>query len=330
MYPCNSRSKQRCRKGTDSNWSAGFTYYLDDTADRFSANPVKGTFLTGGQLPASSNGNGHYTYTIPAGHTVVAGYAFSASGDALWEWLQANGQPDGWQSVVNATGNYFVDELDSGGNAVANNPDLAFDSGVIFGSPACFASGTRIGGPGGEVAVERLLVGARVSAHFGSVASVVWVGHRRVDCRSHPHPEQVWPVRVRAGTFGRGMPARDVYLSPDHAIFVDGVLIPVRYLINGTNVVQEAVESVTYWHVELDQHDVIRAEGLPCESYLDTGNRSNFENADGPAAFYPDFAALRWESEGCAPLVVTGPALDTARRRVNAGGLRSAISRTAA
>lgn len=313
-----------------ADWSTGFTYYLDDTADRFSANPVTGAFLASGQLPASSTGNGSYTYTIPAGHTVEAGYAFGAGGHALWEWPQASDQPDGWQDVVNATGNYFIDELDSGGNAVANNPDLQFDSGVVFGSPACFASGTQIGVPGGEVAVERLLVGASVSAHFGGVASVVWMGHRRVDCRNHPHPEQVWSVRVRAGTFGRGMPARDVHLSPDHAIFVDGVLIPVRYLINGTNVVQEEIESITYWHVELDQHDVIQAEGLPCESYLDTGDRSNFANADGPSALYPDFAALRWEAQGCAPLVVTGRVLDTARRRVNARGLRSAISRTAA
>ncbi len=270
--------KTQVQEAAGLNWSAGFTYYLDDTADRLATNYIQGSFLTAAQLPPSSTGNGHYTYTIPAGHTVAASYSFGASGDALWEWLQANDQPDGYQTVVKATGNYFVDELDSGGSAVANNPDLKFDSGVVFASPACFASGTRIGVPGGEVAVERLLVGARVSAHFGGVASVVWMGHRHVDCRRHPHPEQVWPVRVRAGTFGRGMPARDGYLSPDHAVFVDGALVPVRYLLNGGSIAQSARNAVTYWHVELAAHDLLLADGLPCESFLDTGNRAGLSD----------------------------------------------------
>ncbi len=67
-------------------------------------------------------------------------------------------------------------------------------------------------------------------------------------------------------------------LSPDHAVFVDDVLVPVRHLINGSTIVQEPVAEVTYYHVELATHDVILAEGLPCESYLDTGNRAVFVN----------------------------------------------------
>jgi hypothetical protein len=79
---------------------------------------------------------------------------------------------------------------------------------------------------------------------------------------------------VSVGAFAPGCPDRDLYLSPDHAVLVDGVLIPVCYLVNGTMIVQEPRDSVTYWHVELSEHAVICAEGVAAESYLDTGNRS--------------------------------------------------------
>jgi hypothetical protein len=74
---------------------------------------------------------------------------------------------------------------------------------------------------------------------------------------------------------------------------------------------------VTYYHVKLPRHAVILAEGLPAESYLDAGDRSNFANGGGPIALYPDFSSRIWDAEGCAPLVVTGPQLDAARRWVN-------------
>jgi hypothetical protein len=72
---------------------------------------------------------------------------------------------------------------------------------------------------------------------------------------------------------------------------------------------------------------VLLAENLPAESYLDTGDRSNFANSDGPVALYPDFASRVWDAEGCAPLVVTGPELEAAQRWVN--GLAGQAARTA-
>ncbi len=84
---------------------------------------------------------------------------------------------------------------------------------------------------------------------------------------------------------------------------------------------------MTYYHVELPAHGVLLAEGLPAESYLDTGDRTNFANGGGPIALHPDFASRVWEAEGCAPLVVTGPVLDATRRWVNA--LSAAVPRAA-
>ena len=182
---------------------------------------------------------------------------------------------------------------------------------------ACFAAGTRIATEGGEVPVELLQVGQRVrSVLRGGCAPVVWIGHRRVECDRHPQPGKVWPIRVLAGAFGPGLPARDLLLSPDHAVFMEGVLIPVRHLANGSTIRQIPVESLTYYHVELDTHDVLLAEGLPAESFLDGGDRSAFSNGGGVIQAYPDFNVLTWEAEGCAPLVVTGPILDAVRSRI--------------
>ena len=63
----------------------------------------------------------------------------------------------------------------------------------------------------------------------------VWIGSRTIDCNRHPKPATVWPVRVSAGAFGAGRPVRDLYLSPDHAVFVNEVLVPVKLLIEGTS-----------------------------------------------------------------------------------------------
>ncbi len=119
---------------------------------------------------------------------------------------------------------------------------------------------------------------------------VQWLGHREIDCAGQPRPQDVWPVRVRTGAFGPDLPHRDLLLSPDRTVLVDGVLIPVRHLVNGVTIVQEPVDEVSYWHVELPAHDVLLAEGLPVESYLDTGNRSAFVNGGGVVAAHPDFA----------------------------------------
>ena len=186
---------------------------------------------------------------------------------------------------------------------------------------ACFAAGTRIETGTGFRAVEDLCVGDRVvTAEDGSDEPVVWIGLRAVHCVSHPRPETVWPVRVRAGAFGSNVPVRDLYLSPDHAIFVNDALVPVKLLINGASIAQVRRDHVQYFHVELPRHAIILAEGLPVESYLETGDRTNFRDAADAVRLFPDFAsagtALLWETRGAAPLVTTGPALEAARRMV--------------
>ena len=86
--------------------------------------------------------------------------------------------------------------------------------------------------------------------------------------------------------------------------------------MNHSTIAQVKVRSISYWHVELDAHDVMLAEGLPAESYLDTGDRACFANGGVVAALHPSFASLAWEAGGCAPLVVTGCVVARVRRRL--------------
>ncbi len=190
------------------------------------------------------------------------------------------------------------------------------NAGTFLTEAACFAAGTRIRTATGAVAVEHLRPGDHVVARFGGTVPVIWVGHRHVNCRRHPRPYDVWPVRIRAGAFGRGTPADDLYLSPDHAVYDGGVLIPIRYLINGRTIVQQPVDEITYFHIELPTHDVIFADSLPCESYLDTGNRAAFANGGQAVALQPDFARRVWQASACAELVLNGPCLAAVRQRL--------------
>ncbi|MGA2950668.1 MAG: Hint domain-containing protein [Caulobacteraceae bacterium] len=146
---------------------------------------------------------------------------------------------------------------------------------ITITPPVCFCSGTLIRTTRGEVAVEDLTVGDLAVTASGEARPIIWIGHKRI-----LRPSRVeQPVRVAPDAIGEGLPARRLRLSPGHAVclsFVEEVFVPVSELINDATIVREAVGEVTYWHVELETHDVLLAEGLPCESYMDAGNRAFF------------------------------------------------------
>jgi Hint domain len=183
----------------------------------------------------------------------------------------------------------------------------------------CFGPGTRIATARGPVPVETLHPGDRVSTLLGGdLTTVAWIGRRKVNCARHPEPTQVWPVRIVANTFGEGAPDVDLLLSPDHAVYADRVLIPIRLLVNGRSIRQELADRFTYYQIELVRHDVLLANGMPAESYLDTNGRARFANAGTVVTLHPDFSSRGAEIMGCAPLVRTGPVLDRVRRRLTA------------
>jgi hypothetical protein len=200
---------------------------------------------------------------------------------------------------------------------------------LIYTEVPCYAAGTRILAECGEVPVESLRPGERVRTASGRLAPVLWVGRTRVDLACHPQPERAAPVRVVANAIAPGIPRRDLLLSRDHALYLDGALVPVWQLANGASIArQDGLESITYFHVELDRHDIILAEGMAAESYLDTGNRGLFANAAGVRPLHADFgaapgaSALRiWAQQAAAPLLLGGDAVAALRSRLLARAL---------
>ena len=296
-----------------------------------------GTTIDGGTLSVASAANiGTGAVTFGAASAVLAITTTPASGSTFPDTL-TNFTTEGSVDLTNLA---FV----TGATAVAIGTTLtltdggtteeftlntsgtgtnffAFQDGgtdVVVTTISCFRRGTMIATDRGEVPVEHLREGDLALTAQGETRPIVWLGHRRTNCSNHPRPGTVWPVRIMAGAFADGAPHDDLYLSPDHAVFVDGVLIPVRHLINGISIVQEAVAEVEYWHVELGRHDILRAEGLAVESYLDTGNRTAFENA-AMVDPHPDFARSAdqaWAVRACAPLLQRGPEVAAARARL--------------
>jgi Hint domain len=196
-----------------------------------------------------------------------------------------------------------------------SQPDVFADDSGDGGDgdgASCYVTGTRLTALEGVVRVEDVAVGTMVLTASGNPRSVRWVGHRTVNCELAPDPAAVWPIRIKAGAFADQQPTRDLWVSPGHSIFVSDVLIQAEKLINGATIVQVPTQSVEYWHVELDQHDVLLAEGLASESYLDQGNRTAFDNGGAFIDAHPDFKPKHW-AETCAPLVMEGAVLESVR-----------------
>ena len=181
-------------------------------------------------------------------------------------------------------------------------------------SSPCFLRGTRILTAYGEVPVESLAPGTAAVIRSGGLRRVAWVGCRRLDLRHHPRPAEAWPVRIRRGAIGNGVPTRDLLLSPDHALLLNGALLPARLLVNGATVLPDpSWLRLDYFHVALDGHDVLLAEGAPAESHPHRGSRADF--GDGNVLLlHPRFTDTPPAATDCAPRALRGAAVEEARR----------------
>lgn len=145
----------------------------------------------------------------------------------------------------------------------------------------CFLKGTGIATPDGRVAVEDLRPGDRVLLADGRSTEVKWVGALDVDTRL-THPAKVNPICITAGALGGGLPERDLYVSAEHAIEIDGTLYNAGALVNGETIYRKAQmpkEGFTYYHIETEAHELLLAEGVAAESYIDYASRDSFDNA---------------------------------------------------
>ncbi|KQP87548.1 Hint domain-containing protein [Methylorubrum extorquens] len=166
------------------------------------------------------------------------------------------------------------------------------------------------------MSVEDLQIGDIVVTASGKHRPIKWIGTRSYIGRFANANSNVLPVRFKAGSLADGIPARDLRVSPKHAMFLDGVLIPAEHLVNGVSIVkEERVEELTYFHIELESHDVLIAEGAASESFVDDNGRGIFHNAHTFAAMYPN--EQRVTAVYYAPRVEHGFVLEAVRQRLN-------------
>lgn len=215
-----------------------------------------------------------------------------------------------------------VHDLSLTGGYVADDFSVVSGGLEMIGDTACYGGGTMIATPGGGVAIEDMAIGDLVvTAAAPAGRPVRWIGMRAFDGRFIAGNRNLLPIQIRAGALAEGVPARDLLVSPLHALFLEGALIPAWVLANGLSIRQlEAVESVAYFHLEFDRHEIIFAENAAAESFVDDHGREMFQNAASYHALYPD--ALPQKAVYCAARLEAGELVEQVRARLEERAVR--------
>jgi hypothetical protein len=198
--------------------------------------------------------------------------------------------------------------------------DTVADAHTAFTTPnalvdrvICFLAGTMIATPSGHREVEHLAVGDRVCTAGGKVRPITWIGTGRV-LATRGRRNAATPVIVRKGALGPNLPYADLRVTKGHSLWFDGALIPVEFLVNHRSIQwDDRAQEVSIYHIELETHDVLLANGAPAESYRDDGNRWLFQNSNS------GWANSGWNQAPkppCAPVLTGGEVVDAVWRRL--------------
>lgn len=173
-----------------------------------------------------------------------------------------------------------------GGGPPPGGPPLGGPPGPPGGPPGpprgpaqCFLRGTTIRTADGYCKVEDLAVGDLLPTMFGGTRPIQWIGHFPIK-KSDPSrawPEDARPVRIARSALAPNVPAADLYVSQAHGVFIDGVLVSAGYLVNETTITWDdasELDELEFFHIKLETHDVIYAEGAPVESLLEVDDRA--------------------------------------------------------
>jgi uncharacterized protein len=187
---------------------------------------------------------------------------------------------------------------------------------IFLTDAACFRAGTLILTPNGDVPIEALAIGEAVLTHDDTAKPIKWIGRRSYNGRFIAGNRNALPIRIATNAIADGVPHHDLDVSPKHAMLIDGMLVPAELLVNGVSIWQlDQVDELEYFHIELEAHDAILAEGAPSETFVDCDNRGMFQNAEEFARLYPDDVRRPWRF--CAERLTDGsPKLRTIRARL--------------
>jgi autotransporter passenger strand-loop-strand repeat protein len=325
--------------GSGSKVSAGGTETVSSGGTEIGA-----TIGSGGTGIVASGGT-EAGATVSSGGTLI----FASGGTATTPIMVSSGGTielpgvgSGSAMIVTSGGTQYL-QVTSGGSVVESipvtgGPGMIVTSGGNTYFEACFGRGTKLATPTGETAVEDLSVGDTLVTLDGP-KPIKWIGYRSVhlspsdfeslrtagrrsaggETRQASDLAEQMPIRVLRGAVAENVPHRDLLISPEHALYLDGVMVPVRHLVNGTTISHVTdLQSFQYFHIEMERHSVLFAEGVTTESWLDTGNRDAFENAEAVVVPHPAFATKAadhaWANDACAELVTSGEKLVAIRR----------------
>jgi hypothetical protein len=191
--------------------------------------------------------------------------------------------------------------------------------------PACFLRGTLIRTTKGEQRIEDLRIGDQVITGDGRAKPIEWIGrhlHRREPAAAWRENEK--PIRFAKNALGEGLPYRDLFVSQVHALFLDGLLVVARDLVNGASISvypASELEEIEYLHLKLAGHDTIFSHGALSETLRiqDAATIDLFDNGFEYEELYG--AKARIAEVPCAPVSSMRGNRDRLRSR-----LRSALS----
>ncbi|WP_159999207.1 Hint domain-containing protein [Roseomonas sp. 18066] len=221
---------------------------------------------------ANTNVSHTYLGTVEDQNGNVVGFAGSTVGSLLYNVYLPAGTPSQGLSVQLLP---------------QSSINLSTQWNLTTAGPVCFLEGTLVATPDGEVAVETLRAGDMVLTTTGETRPVRWIGLQRM-ASVFTDKDKNYPIQIEAGALGENLPLRDLFVSPDHALMLDGCLVQAGALVNGVTIRQVAkpAPQFTYYHVELEDHALILAEGVAAETFVDNVTRSRFDNhADFVARF---------------------------------------------
>lgn len=210
--------------------------------------------------------------------------------------------------------------LPNGGTVLIQNATIADVQSRV--QVACLLRGTLVATPEGEVAVETLSIGDRVTTLDGTAKRIKWIGRRSYGASFARGNAKIVPVVIAAGALGANTPSRDLHVSPDHAIHLDGGLVPAGLLVNGGSIRQEMnADVIDYFHVEFEHPEVIFTNGAPTESYVDHGNRRMFQNHQEFLDLYGEATADGSVRERRFAVIGDGEVLERIRTRLGTSAL---------
>jgi glycosyltransferase involved in cell wall biosynthesis len=303
-----------------------FEHEISEVLGRFANSGDPYTLLDMFRYTAADGGNGDAPGSAAGARDepFVPGYSaqaysyFSYNGSTITLQFETPQDVAAGTDVADWAPSVSNDSFADGGRGAAklvSQTDLQLMNVLGYDQAPCYCAGTLILTDRGEVEVERLAIGDNLITADGAVRPIRWIGRRSYAGR-FARASHVLPICIKEGALDVDQPRRDLWISPHHAMFLDGVLIEAIDLVNGVSIIQaERVARVDYFHVELDTHDVIIAEGALSESFVDDDSRGIFQNAHEFRELYPDVATVR-PVRYCASRPAFGAQVEAARRRI--------------